>query len=160
MKNKEQIMKDESALSRKSNSARHSPPWEGSGEVRGLRNNNPGNIRLGKIPFKGEIAGGDKAFRKFENIIYGYRAMMVILHRYYFVYHLRTITQIIRRWAPENENNTQAYINKVAGMSLLGSNTEFTWCENNVIALVLAMCYVECGARLNRKYVEIAWRTL
>ena len=133
MKKEEQIKK-ESVPSRKSNSVRHSPPLEGSGEVRGLRNNNPGNIRLGKTPFKGEIAGGDKAFRKFENIIYGYRAMMIILHRYYFVYHLRTITQIIRRWAPENENNTQAYINKVAGMSLLGSNTEFTWCENNVIA--------------------------
>ena len=159
MKKEEQI-KNESALSCKSNSARHSPPWEGSGEVRGLRNNNPGNIRLGKTPFKGEIAGGDKAFRKFENIIYGYRAMMIILHRYYYTYHLRTVAQIIRRWAPENENNTQAYIKKVADMSMLGSNVEFAWCENNVIALVLAMCYVECGARLNRKYVEIAWHSL
>ena len=159
MKKEEQIKK-ESVPSRKSNSVRHSPPLEGSGEVRGLRNNNPGNIRLGKTPFKGEIAGGDKAFRKFENIIYGYRAMMIILHRYYYTYHLRTVAQIIRRWAPENENNTQAYIKKVADMSMLGSNVEFAWCENNVIALVLAMCYVECGARLNRKYVEIAWHSL
>ena len=87
--------------------------------------------------------------------------MMIILHRYYFVYHLRTGGANHPSVGARKRKQYAGVYQKVADMSMLGSNVmEFAWCENNVIALVLAMCYVECGKRLNREYVEIAWRTL
>ncbi|MGG6028834.1 structural protein [Salmonella enterica] len=83
---------------------------------RGIRNNNPGNIRWGD-DWKGLVPKEqrtDKAFCQFTAPEYGIRAMIVILRNYQHKHGLNTITGIISRWAPTNENNTQAYINSVA----------------------------------------------
>ena len=45
---------------------------------------------------------------------YGIRAMIIILRNYQRKHGLNTVSGIIKRWAPPNENNTQAYINSVA----------------------------------------------
>ena len=46
---------------------------------------------------------------------YGWRAAFYLLTRtYYHKHRLYTIRTIIRRWAPESENNTEAYINNVS----------------------------------------------
>ncbi|HEN4998335.1 TPA: structural protein [Klebsiella aerogenes] len=84
--------------------------------ARGIRNNNPGNIRWGDnwqglVP---EFQRTDKSFCQFKSPEYGVRAMVVILRNYQRKYGLDTISKIISRWAPPNENNTQAYINSVA----------------------------------------------
>ncbi|EBQ4836125.1 structural protein [Salmonella enterica subsp. arizonae] len=83
---------------------------------RGIRNNNPGNIRWGD-DWKGLVPKEqrtDKAFCQFVTPEYGIRAMIVILRNYQRKHGLNTITDIINRWAPTNENNTQAYIDSVA----------------------------------------------
>ncbi|MGF2652831.1 structural protein [Serratia marcescens] len=83
---------------------------------RGIRNNNPGNIRWGD-DWKGLVAKPqrtDKAFCQFTSPEYGIRAMIIILRNYRRRHGLNTITGIISRWAPASENNTQAYINSVA----------------------------------------------
>lgn len=83
---------------------------------RGIRNNNPGNIRWGD-DWKGLVPKEqrtDKAFCQFTAPEYGIRAMIVILRNYQRKHGLNTVTGIIRRWAPTNENNTQAYIDSVA----------------------------------------------
>lgn len=83
---------------------------------RGIRNNNPGNIRWGD-DWKGLVPEGqrtDKAFCQFIKPEYGVRAMIVILRNYQRRHGLNTIRSIINRWAPTNENNTQAYIDSVA----------------------------------------------
>ena len=50
---------------------------------RGLRNNNPGNIRINGDLFQGEVRPSkDKSFKQFETMAYGYRAMFVILRNY------------------------------------------------------------------------------
>ena len=77
---------------------------------RGLRNNNPGNIRRNSDVFQGEKTSSDKEFKQFKSMAYGYRAIFKILSNYYRNYKLDTIRKIIGRWAPENENNTNAYI--------------------------------------------------
>ena len=46
---------------------------------RGLRNNNPLNIRQSGEQFQGEIKGKDKSFKTFSSLSYGYRAGFVIL---------------------------------------------------------------------------------
>ena len=50
---------------------------------RGLRNCNPGNIRQSRSKFKGEVRPSrDSAFKQFESMAYGYRAMFVLLDTY------------------------------------------------------------------------------
>ncbi|END3473480.1 structural protein [Salmonella enterica] len=83
---------------------------------RGIRNNNPGNIRQGD-DWKGLVPKSqrtDKDFCQFTTPEYGIRAMIVILRNYQRKHGLNTISGIINRWAPTNENNTQAYIDSVA----------------------------------------------
>ncbi|HED2522057.1 TPA: structural protein [Klebsiella aerogenes] len=84
--------------------------------ARGIRNNNPGNIRWGD-DWKGLVPTAqrtDKSFCQFTSPEYGIRAMIIILHNYQRKFGLNTVSDIIKRWAPPNENNTQAYINSVA----------------------------------------------
>ncbi|EMK0255615.1 structural protein [Salmonella enterica] len=82
---------------------------------RGIRNNNPGNIRWGD-DWRGLVPAAkrtDKDFCQFTAPEYGIRAMIVILRNYQRKHGLNTISGIISRWAPTNENNTQAYIASV-----------------------------------------------
>ncbi|MCE1635766.1 structural protein, partial [Enterobacter hormaechei] len=82
---------------------------------RGIRNNNPGNIRWGD-DWQGLMPASqrtDKSFCQFVGPEYGLRAMIKILHNYNRKYGLKTVKEIISRWAPTNENNTDAYINHV-----------------------------------------------
>ncbi|MFJ5159683.1 structural protein [Pantoea sp. NPDC088449] len=85
-------------------------------EARGIRNNNPGNIRWGDewrglVP---ESLRSDKSFCQFISPEYGIRAMMIILNHYHTQHGLNTITDIIHRWAPPHESDTQAYIDGVS----------------------------------------------
>ncbi|MFB5172829.1 structural protein [Erwinia amylovora] len=83
---------------------------------RGIRNNNPGNIRWGD-DWKGlvpESLRTDKSFCQFKSAEYGIRAMIIILRNYQRKHGLSTIMEIINRWAPDVENDTQAYIDSVA----------------------------------------------
>lgn len=84
--------------------------------ARGIRNNNPGNIRWGDewqglVPWEQRT---DRSFCQFTAPEYGIRAMIIVLRNYQRKHGLNTLSGIIRRWAPPNENNTQAYINSVA----------------------------------------------
>lgn len=83
---------------------------------RGIRNNNPGNIRWGD-DWKGLVSVAqrtDKSFCQFVKPEYGIRAMVIVLRNYQRKHGLNTVSGIINRWAPTNENDTQSYINSVA----------------------------------------------
>ena len=86
---------------------------------RGIRNNNPPNIRRNKDQWKGLAeAQNDRAFCQFKSLEYGWRAAFYLLTRtYYHKYRLYTIRTIIRRWAPPGENNTEAYIANVSRLT-------------------------------------------
>ena len=86
---------------------------------RGIRNNNPLNIRRSKDQWKGIAdAQTDRAFCQFKSLEYGWRAAFYLLTRtYYHKYRLYTIRTIIRRWAPPGENNTEAYIANVSRLT-------------------------------------------
>ena len=81
--------------------------------TRGERNNNPGNIRKSAIDWKGEVLGDDKAFETFNTPEEGIRALAVLLKNYYQKHGLKTVRKIINRYAPANENDTDAYIDAV-----------------------------------------------
>jgi hypothetical protein len=82
---------------------------------RGIRNHNPGNIRHSKTIWMGQADDQpDQEFVTFESPIYGIRALYKILKTYQSKHGLKTVAQIINRWAPPNENDTAAYVKAVA----------------------------------------------
>ena len=82
--------------------------------ARGLRNNNPGNIRLSRTVWQGEIRPSrDRSFCQFRTMAYGYRALIKLLQNYRRNNGCRTIADFINRWAPPVENNTSGYISRV-----------------------------------------------
>ena len=124
--------------------------------ARGLRNNNPGNIRKSKDLFLGEIRpSADKAFKQFENMAYGYRAMFRILGNYVRHYKLDTLEKMITRWAPPKENNTKNYINSVSEWSGVAKDSK-VWIDNRqqMCAIVAAMSRMENGVKANMSEVE------
>jgi hypothetical protein len=86
---------------------------------RGIRNNNPLNIRRSKDQWKGMAeAQTDGAFVQFKTLEYGWRAAFYLLTRtYYHKYRLYTIRSIISKWAPSIENKTDAYIANVSRLT-------------------------------------------
>lgn len=94
--------------------------------VRGLRNNNPGNIREaagGGDAWQGERAtDDDSAFEEFTEMRYGVRASAKVFRNYQTKYGLRTVAALVSRWAPPTENDTAAYIKAVA--SRVGVNAD------------------------------------
>lgn len=113
---------------------------------RGIRNNNPLNIRIGNT-WLGERANPtDDAFEEFVSIEYGYRAAFCILRRYIKRYHKDTISAIISTWAPASENNTQRYIDFVAAQMKISSMDVIDYSDKvTMLRLVAAMQQMECG---------------
>lgn len=83
---------------------------------RGIRNNNPGNIRHGAnwLGINPDGRNIDSAFFVFTTPVYGIRALAKVLINYKKIHGLKTVRQIINRYAPPNENQTIAYIQSVA----------------------------------------------
>lgn len=113
---------------------------------RGLRNNNPLNIRNNKDKFQGEIVSSDSAFKQFKSIEYGYRAAFVILHTY-LKQGKNNVARIISAWAPVSDgNNTAKYIahvEKRSGVDRFQPLTEHS--GNDYIKIVAAMSWSENG---------------
>ena len=93
---------------------------------RGIRNNNPLNIRKSGDKWQGlKTLQEDKEFFQFETIEWGWRAAFVILCKtYYGKYKLKTIRDIVTRWAPPKENNTPAYIRHVSDYTGIGPDRD------------------------------------
>ncbi|RQW61036.1 structural protein [Vibrio viridaestus] len=89
---------------------------------RGIRNNNPGNIRKASFSWVGEVSQDNAGYVIFDTAAHGIRAMYRVLLTYRNKYGLNTVKGIINRWAPTSENDTQSYINHVA--SVLGVSVD------------------------------------
>ena len=144
---------------------------------RGMRNNNPLNIRHSASQWQGVRAEQtDKAFVQFTSMAMGYRAAWRILETYYK--HFEELRQpftprnIIYRWAPPEENDSEAYLRSVCGLANLAGNAPLVRPQNppsplknspllndaytandakgqtNLINLLAAMTCVENGVRM------------
>lgn len=128
---------------------------------RGLRNNNPGNIRRNSDVFQGEVnPSRDQQFKQFKTMAYGYRAMFKILSNYYRKYSLTTIRKIIGRWAPENENNTSAYVSLVSSYAGIGPDDLISFDREQMIRIVAGMSKVENGREAEMSDVIAGWNLL
>lgn len=129
---------------------------------RGIRNNNPGNIRRSRDQWQGLRAEQtDPDFFQFETMAYGYRALIRILQNYRRVHGLRTISEMIARWAPQAENHTQAYIRavcqdlKVTPSYQPDVNDRWTMCT-----LAAAISRVENGLPARMDDIQAGWDLL
>jgi hypothetical protein len=111
-------------------------------EPRGIRNNNPLNIRVSLDNWEGKV-GDDGSFIVFESPLFGIRAASRILKTYREKYNLTSISSIIARWAPESENDTRSYIESVAGK--VGVNENDVLHDSQYPLLIAAMIYHENG---------------
>lgn len=125
---------------------------------RGIRNNNPLNIRIGNS-WQGEVENPtDTEFEQFINMFYGCRAAFIILKRYMTRYKLVTITDIISRWAPSGENNTRRYIDAVVERTGYSALKELDFnSADNMIRLFEAMSLIECGEIIPLEVVSAAY---
>ena len=117
---------------------------------RGVRNRNPGNIDynpandwVGQLPHDPAI---EPRFCRFDTPVNGIRAMSVLLQTYQRKHGLYPVRDIVGRWAPGNENDTEAYIRTVCRM--LGVDDDETIDVKDyhtARALIVAKIKVECA---------------
>lgn len=127
---------------------------------RGLRNNNPGNIRRSGVRYKGEVVPSqDVCFKQFQSLAYGYRAIFVLLDTYRRRYGLTTIRQMLNRYAPPEENFTEGYIRFVSHKTGIAPDEVVdTRSERDMIAFAMAISEIENGVSASRRDVEEGWR--
>lgn len=127
---------------------------------RGIRNNNPLNIRVSSTKWVGKCLGNtDGAFEQFQTLEYGLRAAIINIRTYIKRDHVDMIRTIISKWAPESDgNNVSAYVSVVCKKANLEPSTRVRLNDKNIICrLVWAMAYVECGEEISFGRVENAW---
>ena len=124
--------------------------------TRGELNCNPLNIRrVAGTTWKGQRAEQtDHAFVQFESIEWGLRAAFVLLRTYSAKYHANCIRDIISRWAPPSENDTEAYIRSVCTLTGFGGREKLT--ETQWPALVRAMAVVESRLLISDETIAAA----
>ena len=119
--------------------------------TRGIRNNNPLNIRLqacndwmGKV-----LHNNDGAFEQFTAMHYGYRAALILTQRY-IEKGYDTVAQIIKRWAPPSDgNNTAKYVEDVCRISGIAEHLPIEAGSYQHLDLVRAMALIESGDGIN-----------
>lgn len=129
---------------------------------RGLRNNNPGNIRITKDKWQGlRKEQTDKEFFQFESIDYGYRALLRTLQNYRKRHNCQTIADFINRWAPPVENNTNSYIISVCSqMGVPSSFMPDIYHKDTMCAFAAAISRVENGRNAKMEDVRKGWDLL
>lgn len=113
---------------------------------RGLRNNNPLNIKRSPQVFQGESKyNTDPTFKKFNNNVMGYRAAFCILRTYVQLRGCSTLTDIIQRWCPDKEV-LDAYIAFVSGKTSMSPDGKVNLFDlQQMTGLVAAMSHFENG---------------
>lgn len=111
---------------------------------RGIRNNNPGNIRIGDDWRGLHPQQTDRSFCRFIAPEWGYRALFILLRTYERKHGLCSIRQIISRYAPSFENRTEIYIQRVAKQLNVSTEDCLTVTQKNVLfAVANAITLVE-----------------
>lgn len=131
-------------------------------QPRGLRNNNPGNIRITKDKWQGlRLVQEDKSFFQFTEMKWGYRALIRTLQNYRRRHGCQTIADFINRWAPPSENNTGGYISCVCKeMQVPNSFVPDVDDKATMCAFAAAISLVENGVPAVMEDVVAGWEAL
>lgn len=115
---------------------------------RGIRNNNPGNLRSAVGPdFKTTLVDGFAHFETMEN---GCRSLFYLINQYYTHLGLRTLDAFIGRYAPASENDVAMYVREVGkrlALNPLSIRTTDLFLNRpwRAIDMARAIIAIECG---------------
>ena len=126
------------------------------GLPRGLRNNNPGNLRISNIKWLGKIPNNqntDKSFEQFTTMHYGLRAMATDIINDVSKKNLNTLASLINAYAPPTENDTTNYINVVSKSTGIAPNQQIKLTNDLLAELMLAKIFVENGKNVVLKHL-------
>lgn len=115
--------------------------------ARGIRNNNPTNIRRGENWLGLSEKQTDDAFCVFDDVKFGIRAFCKIMINYKRLYGIDTVEGIINRFAPSSENDTSSYIEHIC--LRLGKKRDESidiFNQDVMLELVKAVIKHECGS--------------
>jgi len=121
--------------------------------IRAVRNSNPGNIEAatqwqGLMP-RAQMTlaqANEHRFAVFSSPKWGFRALATILRNYEKLHGLRTAREIITRWAPPVENDTEAYIAHVCSKIGHGADEPLNLSDAGTLSkLCRAIAEHECG---------------
>ena len=112
-----------------------------------IANNNIFNIRAGRAQWLG-MTGTRKGFVEFDTREHGIRAWLVLMRNYRRRYGCRTIRQIVTRFAPPSENQTERYIRFCCHEVMIGDTKDITK-DIEYCMLGVAMARMETGMRLD-----------
>lgn len=133
---------------------------------RGIRNNNPLNIRKGSAWQGLTPSQPDPSFCTFKSILYGLRAAHKLLRNYITgadgrVKPCDNLSSIIMKWAPPSENSTRKYIDFVCQSTGLHAHERVHYLDRKIMCdIVEAMAFVECGQKIDRQLIESAFDML
>jgi hypothetical protein len=111
-----------------------------------LETNNPGNLRVTNQPWVGKTTPEGAEFETFDTAEHGLRAMAIILKND-IKNGVNTIEKIVEKWAPTNENDTDAYIDAVSDFTGYDSYTILTANADTLAELVEAIVRQENGSQ-------------
>ena len=131
-------------MSKEKDESKPAAPAPGKKVARGIRNNNPGNIRIG-INWLGRVVPGkDLSFIEFRTMPFGVRALYIDLINKHKS-GLRTVQDIIYKYAPPSENLTGAYVAAVAQDMKIPATQVFSPTAKNFTTFVKAIVKHENG---------------
>ena len=122
--------------------------------TRGMRNNNPLNIRSSTHNMWRGKAGDADGFVQFSSPEMGIRAAARTL-KSYRKKGLTTLTGIINRFAPGSENNTESYIHSIEQM--IGVNRNVPLKSADYPRLIKAMGMIESRMNLDENVIKNLW---
>lgn len=124
---------------------------------RGIRNNNPFNIKRTYNSWKGKLKNGtDKDFEQFRTIDYGLRAGFLLLRNAYIAKGFNTVEKIIPRFAPATENNVSRYCDYIVANSPLDYDTKISVNSLSFYWLCQRICLYESRFDLSYdKYIDV-----
>ncbi len=125
--------------------------------VRGVRINNPLNIRIAANAWQGKVTPSrDNAFETFRAPEWGFRAGAILLRNYQLRHELFTLNEIINRFAPPNENHTANYARFVAGQVGVGIDERIDLVNNKamLVNVLHAMSIMEVGRHYTKDKVR------
>jgi hypothetical protein len=110
--------------------------------ARGLRNNNPGNIKKTAERWSGEVAGTDPVFKTFKSPEAGIKAMSSLL-THYADKGINTVNQLVRRWSSTDQ---RGYINHITTRLGIDPNEPINLKDKNIRGAIMeAMIEFENG---------------
>ena len=112
-----------------------------------IAKNNIFNIRAGQAQWLG-MTGTRRGFVEFDTREHGIRAWLVLMRNYRRRYGCRTIRQIVTRFAPPSENNTERYIRYCCQVVVV-KDSEAIGQDIMYAMLGVAMARMETGTRLD-----------